>query len=165
MSGMTEERERTVARVRQRILALLGDLTASERRLVVATLRLDVAGMEDDAPSAGRTVKPSPAKQETKVYAETAGTLVRKVFQQATAWLTTSEVLAEVRKVDPNVEAKRVYATINKMANKGTRKLARHGEPPSVRYATLENAEAWGEPKSVAWRLRVNGSAEKRGSV
>jgi hypothetical protein len=153
----TEDRDRVVAGMRRRILALLSELEPAERRQLVSALRLDVAD-EGDAPSVKQVNLPASQQATSKAYAETAGSLVRKVFADATEWLTTAEVVAEVHKTDPKIDPRRVYATINKMANKGKKKLARHGEAPSIRYATLEHASAWGEAQTTA-RTRLNGSA------
>lgn len=148
MGVTVEEQDREVSRAWREIQPVLRRLTPSQQSRLMVVMSVDVAMAADESGADDRGTS-SPATVEKKAtQTPTIGTHVRRVFREAKQWLTTAEVVAEVRKMvpgsaDPGAVSKRVYATINKMANKGSKPLARRGEPPSISYATRENAVAW----------------------
>jgi hypothetical protein len=164
MDDFVEDRELALGQARLQILAILGGLAPHEQRRVVSALGLDVAtaaASSPPEPSRQREqairIPQAPHASET-IYSQTSGALVREVLANATAWLTTSEIIDQALRLDPKLNRRRMYASINKMSN-ASGAIAKHGEPPTIRYATHEHAAKWGVPKVL--RLLSNGAATR----
>jgi hypothetical protein len=164
MDDFAEDRELALGQARLEILGILGALAPHEQRRVVSALALDVAvavapSRPELAPQRGHV---SPMRERADgpemVYSQTSGALVREVLANATAWLTTSEIIDQALRLDPKLNRRRMYASINKMSN-ASGAIAKHGEPPTIRYATHEHAAKWGVPKVL--RLLPNSAATR----
>lgn len=151
MDDFAEDRELALGKARLEILAILGTLAPHEQRRVVSALGLDVAvgvspSRPEPAPQRGQVLQAREAGNGPEVvYAQAPGGLVREVLANATAWLTTTEIIDQALRLDPKLNRRRMYASINKMSN-ASGAIAKHGTAPTIRYATHEHAAHWGEP-------------------
>jgi hypothetical protein len=164
MDDFAEDRELALGQARLEILTILGTLAPHEQRRVVSALGLDVAvalapSRPEPALQRGHVAEVrEPANGSEVVYRQTSGELAREVLANATAWLTTSEIIDQALRLDPKLNRRRMYASINKMSNTSGA-IAKHGNPPMIRYATHEHAAKWGVPNVL--RLLPNGAATR----
>jgi hypothetical protein len=164
MDDFSEDRELALGQARLDILAILGTLAPHEQRRVVSALGLDVAvavapSRPERAPERGHVPQVrEPAKGAAMVYPQSPGELAREVLANATAWLTTTEIIDQALLLDPKLNRRRMYASINKMSN-ASGAIAKHGNQPTIRYATREHAAEWGVPNVL--RLLPNGAGTR----
>src|SRR5579872_7369475 len=127
-----DDRGRDMGRSLRELQAVLAKYAQPERRkLLEMALELFCGGeAQEDPPSAGGPAISADRSDDDEVIVPGSPTaMVRSVLRGAKGWMTTTEILAAVHRLDPTVGRRQIYATINKLANK-SRSIARAGASP-----------------------------------